>query len=189
MRTLIIPFLFLLVMMSCSSSHTGDNNDNNTYGSSELAHIKWKFKTESVITSSPTVANGIVFFGSSSFGTSDNYMYAVDINTGEEKWKFKTANYIASSPTVSNGLVFFGSYNYLYAVDAKTGQEEWKFKTEEIPTSSPVVSNGLVFFGSWDNYLYAVDVKTRPFETAGIEDGLLLVFNFHFSCLVFISTA
>ena len=104
----------------------------------ELTNLKWKFKTggdiDSLFTtkitykgivskygkkqnknvySSPAVADGIVFFGST-----DNYLYAVDIKTGREKWKFKTENRVLSSPAVADGVVFFGSTdNYFYALE------------------------------------------------------------------------
>jgi outer membrane protein assembly factor BamB len=66
-----------------------------------------------MVKSSPAVADGIVFFGSW-----DNYLYAVDVKTGQEKWKFKTDGEVFTSPAVADGIVFFGSKdNYLYALE------------------------------------------------------------------------
>jgi hypothetical protein len=60
-----------------------------------LNAIRWKFKTEGGIGSSPAIADGVVFFGSI-----DKYLYAVDVKTGQEKWKFKTGSEVFSSPAI-----------------------------------------------------------------------------------------
>ena len=84
------------------------------------------------------------------FGSCDNYLYILDIKTGEEKWKFKTGGQVHSSPVVSEGVVYFGSCdNYLYILDIKTGEEKWKFKTGGQVHSSPVVSEGWYILAVW----------------------------------------
>ena len=83
MKVLIIPFIFLSILSSCNFQknkdwstfrgnvkHTGHNN---TYGPLELTNIKWKFKTEGSVSSSPAVADGVVYFGSY-----DHNLYAVE---------------------------------------------------------------------------------------------------------------
>jgi outer membrane protein assembly factor BamB len=61
--------------------------------------------------SSPTVVDGVVYFGSG-----DNHVYAFDAATGALNWKFKTGNVVHASPTVVNGVVFIGSFDtYFYA--------------------------------------------------------------------------
>ena len=47
--------------------------------------LKWKFKTEDSVISSPVVFDGIVYFGSL-----DAHVYAVDLQTGNKLWSFKT---------------------------------------------------------------------------------------------------
>ncbi|MBN1573328.1 MAG: PQQ-like beta-propeller repeat protein [Deltaproteobacteria bacterium] len=75
--------------------------------------LKWKFHIGSLINSSPTVADGVVYFGSR-----NKHLYAVDANTGEGKWKFMTVSNIDSSPAVVDGVVYFGSDDgYLYALE------------------------------------------------------------------------
>ena len=78
----------------------------------ELTELKWKFKTKGKVWSSPVISDGMVFFGSD-----DQYLYAVDMKTGQEKWKFKTKDDVVSSPAISDVMVFFGSNDhYLYTV-------------------------------------------------------------------------
>ena len=54
-------------------------------GDAKTGQEKWKFKTEARVGSSPSISDGVVYFGSL-----DNHLYAVDAKTGQEKWKFKT---------------------------------------------------------------------------------------------------
>ncbi len=71
--------------------------------------------------SSPAVADGLVFSG-----TSNQKFYAVDARTGQEKWRVEIGLYVRSSPAVVNGIVYFGDWlGKLYALDAQTGQEKW----------------------------------------------------------------
>ena len=111
---------------------------------------------ESGIHSSPTVVNGIVYFGSQ-----DHNLYAVDTDTGTKLWEFRTNSFVDSSPAVIDGIVYFGSNDgNFYALDARTGTELWNFRSGKANQTSPAVADGMVFFGS-DNYkMYALDART-----------------------------
>jgi outer membrane protein assembly factor BamB len=138
--------------------------------------IKWKFHTRGMVMSSPAIANGAAYVGST-----DGNLYAVDLATGEQKWKFATHVRITSSPAVAGRVVYFGSYDgNFYALDAANGQLKWKFKTEgehryaathihgsepaaetmpdpfDFYLSSPVIWKGTAYFGSGDGNIYAV---------------------------------
>lgn len=83
-------------------------------GCSKL-QVNWKFKTGGEVHTKPLVYNGIVYFGSD-----DQYLYAINEETGEEKWKFKSADIIRSSPIIDKGIVYFGSNDkYLYSIKQK----------------------------------------------------------------------
>lgn len=141
-----------------------------------FSKVKWKFHTKGMVFSSPAIANGNAYVGST-----DGNVYAVNLETGEQKWKFTTQARVNSSPAVANGTVFFGSYDgNLYAVDGAGGKLKWKFQTEgerrfaakhihgslplaetmpdpfDFYLSSPVVWNGTVYFGSGDGNIYAL---------------------------------
>lgn len=161
-------------MFRGNPNHTGVYD---AIGVPKLTGVKWKFHTNGYVISSPAVANDTAYVGST-----DGYLYAVDLATGAQKWKFKTDARIASSPAVEGGVVYFGSYDgKFYAVDAASGQLRWKFaipgerrfaakhlhgvlpEGETMPDpfdcylSSPVVSSGQVYFGSGDGNIYALD--------------------------------
>jgi outer membrane protein assembly factor BamB len=142
-----------------------------TEGVHKLDGIKWRFQTDDEIWSSPVIADGVVYFGSD-----DDHLYAVDIESGEEVWRFKTGDDIHSSPGVADGIVYISSYDgYVYGVDVKTGQEVWKFDTlgkpelTEIPRpryddylSSPLVNDGVVYIGGLNptKCFFALDAKS-----------------------------
>ena len=70
--------------------------------------------------SSPVVAGGLVYFGSS-----DSKVCALESTTCALKWKFKTGDVVHSSPALADGTIFIGSWDiYLYARDATSGKEK-----------------------------------------------------------------
>jgi eukaryotic-like serine/threonine-protein kinase len=151
-----------------------------TEGPRQFHGVKWAFKTDGSVISSPTISGGLVYFGSD-----DKTLYAVDASTGELKWKFATGGPVRSSAAIVDGTVYFGSYDgNFYALDATSGKLKWKFATagerqfearglhgyfpraQTIPDfwdffqSSPVVVTGAVFFGSGDGNVYALAADT-----------------------------
>ena len=117
-----------------------------------------------VYTSSPTVVNGKVYFGSG-----DGNVYSVDAQNGQLQWKFPTGDIVHGSPAVVNNTVYIGSWDSkLYAIDADTGLEKWSFKGGEDPIihnqvgfqSSPAVADGVVYVGCRDGHVYALDAAT-----------------------------
>jgi outer membrane protein assembly factor BamB len=149
-------------------------------GVPKVAKVKWKFATKGMVISSPAVARGAVYVGST-----DGNLYAIDLESGAQKWKFETKVRVTSSPAVDDGVVYFGSYDgKFYALDAASGQLKWKFQTggerrfagrhlhgsqpdgETMPDpfdvylSSPAVAGGTVYFGSGDGNVYALDAAS-----------------------------
>jgi eukaryotic-like serine/threonine-protein kinase len=176
----------VLVLSACAEDvpmfrgnlqHTGEYG---ATGVPTFTRIKWKFATHGQVISSPAIADGTAFVGST-----DGNLYAVDLETGAQKWKFATRVRITSSPAFDNGMVYFESYDgNFYALAAASGQLKWKFQTagerrfagkhlhgsqpegESMPDpfdfylSSPAVWNGTVYFGSGDGNVYALDTNT-----------------------------
>jgi outer membrane protein assembly factor BamB len=168
-------------MFRANPQHTG------VYESRAVTHfgrVKWKFHTGGYVISSPAVADGIVYIGSS-----DGFLYALDSGAGTLRWKFATHSRVVSSPAVSAGIVYFSSYDgNFYAVDAKIGRLKWKFRTAgekrfegthlhgslpaaeimpdpfDVYLSSPVIWGGKVFFGSGDGNIYALDATSGELD-------------------------
>jgi eukaryotic-like serine/threonine-protein kinase len=66
--------------------------------------LYWIFASGDAITSSPVVADGVVYIGSR-----DHNVYALAARTGEELWSYKTGGNIISSPAIVDGIVYIGS--------------------------------------------------------------------------------
>lgn len=114
--------------------------------------------------SSPTVADGVVYFGSG-----DGNIYALDAASGSLRWKYQTGDVVHASPAVADGVVYIGSWDsYFYAIDAQTGKLKWRFHGGEDPAihnqvgfqSSAAVAGGIVYVGCRDSSLYALDAAT-----------------------------
>lgn len=209
MKKPLILLLFLSNIIFYNSALSQNNNSkiinafSNRFfegkGYQPLANIKWKYKTDGKIFSSPIAKNGIVYIGSE-----DGFLYAIAEKNGDLKWKFKTDGAIHSSPSIFENTLYFGSFdgNY-YAINATTGKEIWKFKTGgehwigeigmwgfkpetqymedlwDFYLSSPVVYQNkkiaFVLFGSSDGTVYSVDAKTGDlkwkFKTNGPVHG------------------
>ncbi|HPO28511.1 MAG TPA: PQQ-binding-like beta-propeller repeat protein [Caldisericia bacterium] len=119
--------------------------------------LKWKFKTDDYIYSSPAISSeGAVYTGYRN-------LYAIN-SDGTLKWKFEIGGVIYSSPAISSdSTVYVGSNDgYLYAINPN-GTLKWKFKEQDISYSSPSIgSDGTIYAGEdrsifYDSYLYAIN--------------------------------
>ena len=78
--------------------------------------LLWRYTAGSYVSSSPAVANGVVYVGSS-----DNNLYALNASTGALLWQYTTGDGVYSSPAVANGVVYVhSSDNNVYALNAST---------------------------------------------------------------------
>lgn len=143
--------------------HTGHNPTETILSTSTVGALRrrWREHTHPIFRSSPVVANGIVFVGST-----DNNLYAFAAGAGKPLWTGRTAGPIYNSAAWSNGLVFVSSSDgNLHAYDATTGQSRWNASLGGAG-ASPTIANGVIFVGAsvksvgGANYIYAVDAAT-----------------------------
>jgi eukaryotic-like serine/threonine-protein kinase len=157
--------------------------------------LKWKFATKgaslkiedfgfdrSAVVSSPSIANGIV-----TVGCRDGFLYALDLETGEQKWgNDHKISWVLSTPAVAEGRVFVGSSDaqFFQSVDQASGQEVWRFKTNGPVWSSGAIAGSIIFFGSNDGNLFALDrasgverwrfkTNDRIFSSPILSDGMV----------------
>jgi outer membrane protein assembly factor BamB len=130
--------------------------------------MKWKFETAGDIKASATFApeKNLVIFGSF-----DNNLYLLDIDTGELKGKFETKDYIYSTPRIFKDNVYFTSTDkQLYSLNLNTGKLNWRFTAGGRILSSPEIVEGNVLFGSNNGIMYEVDIMSGKcqsiFQTA-----------------------
>lgn len=95
--------------------------------------------------------------------TSDNFLLALDAETGEELWRFTAEFSIWASPTYYEGILYVASLDRnLYAIDATDGSEKWKIQFDGAMSAQPVVNpdENLVYAASYDRKLHAVDMDS-----------------------------
>jgi len=157
-------------------------------------NLLWKFNStlhDASWTSSPAVASGMVFVGS----TSDGSIYGLNETDGILIWKYRTNGSISSSPAVADGNVFVGSEDgSVYSLNATSGALIWKYTTDgTVHYSSPAVVNGRLFIGiSWyagtetKGYLYSLNatngaliwqfrVFRNVYSSPAVADGRVFV--------------
>ncbi len=138
--------------------------------------LRWRFETEGhrldtrdyvehygydrrTIQSSPTVHDGVVFFGSR-----DGHLYAVEASSGDLRWRYHhdENSWSISSPVVAGRFVLGGSSDahFFHALDLSSGEEVWRFPTESSVWSSPWVSDEAVFFGTGAGDVHALNWRT-----------------------------
>jgi len=133
----------------------------------ESGHVFWKFQTGGAIVSSPVVADGIIYVGST-----DGHLYAVKAASGSKLWSVQLGSGI-SSPTVASGKVFVTCKpGDIVALDMYSGTQVWRQPLgEESGFGSPLVVGSQVFVNGNQTVhvfnvgvganLYNVDVNTR----------------------------
>lgn len=132
--------------------------------------LAWKFPTNGAVMSSPSVVDGIVYFGSQ-----DKNFYAVNAWSGTPIWNFTTLDAVEASPAIVNGKLFTGGEDgYVYCLNAYNGSLLWKtFVNGSLPVtfgsavmlrSSPAVVDDKVYIGSLDGNLYALNFNNGTIE-------------------------
>jgi len=132
------------------------------------------FTTGNIILSSPAVANGYVYIGSS-----DTRIYQLDAsNISQQIANFTTGYDISySSPAVANGYVYIGSLdNNVYQLNASNvSQQIANFTTGNDVSSSPAVANGYVYIGSLDNNVYQLNASNVSQQIANFTTGNIIL--------------
>jgi outer membrane protein assembly factor BamB len=64
----------------------------------------WNFVTRARVDSSPAVAGGRVYVGSS-----DGRLYVLDLASGQKQWEFDTGAAVTASPAIAAGRVVVGA--------------------------------------------------------------------------------
>ena len=134
--------------------------------------IKWSFKLQEPILSTPAVSGGRVFIA-----TTDRRVVALDEATGDVLWAQPVSGPVNSwsdatlpgffphrylvTPSVADGLMFIGLRDgTLLALDTATGNVEWSYATGGPIYGSATVFDGSLYIGSSDNRLYSFDAST-----------------------------
>jgi len=137
-----------------------------TTGVDRLGGLAWRFKTAGPIRSSPTVAEGVLYVGSS-----DGCVYALEARTGTQLWRRRIGSPVGGAPLVTRSrVVVLSRDNRILALRRSDGSQVWEFQGGvDLPLSwgwegwdyllaSPVLAGDLVLAGTGDGKLYALDL-------------------------------
>ncbi len=99
----------------------------------------------------PVVGNGIVYVGSD-----DEYVYALDAETGALRWFFETPGKVTLAPIFSGAILYVAAQDhYIYALDAATGEAMWHHDGRS-PATAMTVLDSVVYVSNANGYAYAV---------------------------------
>lgn len=121
--------------------------------------VAWSVPTTSLVSSTPTVQDGTVYFPDSG-----GKLWAVDAHSGHVRWSHDVSDYTGitgdlarTSPAVYGDELVLGDTNparagaVLFTVDKRTGQALWHTNLDTHPaaivSSSPVVYQGTIYVG------------------------------------------
>lgn len=126
---------------------------------------------------SVVLQDGVAYFGTKNFGTTECYYHAVDIKTGKLLWKVKPGNEPWTARPVVGGGRFYGSCHLnpsapgnpeiyrrpqeggaLVALDLKTGEMLWK-REGKSTGCNPIYQDEVVYIGLM-NTVEALDATT-----------------------------
>ncbi len=150
--------------------YVGDKGGNLYALNSKTGKEQWKYKGKGkrFDMSAAAVSDGILYFNSSEFFdvtgqqpyfNSDESLYAIDAQTGQEKWVFK-AKGILTTPAFKDGTAYTTSKSgFLYAIDMRSGREKWKLDVGK-PLYAPSIADGLVYVVDSIGRIIAVEADT-----------------------------
>ncbi|NUQ00555.1 MAG: PQQ-binding-like beta-propeller repeat protein, partial [Armatimonadetes bacterium] len=114
--------------------------------------LKWEFETGDCVYSSPAVAAGTVFIGST-----DQRLYALDTESGAQRWAYDAGDELRSSPCLVDGRIFFASADgRVHALEQDSGKAVWTKRLGDRIESSSIRGDGpRLFVGTTDGSVLA----------------------------------
>jgi len=116
--------------------------------------ILWNYETMGQLNAS---ANHADFAGKRAiiFGSYDNYLYSLDIRTGEEINRFESGYYINGAVALWEQYVMFGGCDgWLRIIDCQTGAATDSLLIGSYIPASPAIMDGYCYVGDHDGNIY-----------------------------------
>lgn len=119
----------------------------------------WSHQVNNWVLDSPTVVNGVVYFGSH-----NNNVYALRANDGSQLWRYEAGGLVRDTPVVSDGVVYIdqqGLFSFtgnlgipsLIAINATSGKRLW----EKQASVSPITSHNGILYAEDSNGISALN--------------------------------
>ena len=122
------------------------------------------------IYTTPTLAFGLVYFGSGGFGGA---VYALDMTTGKVRWTAAQDGGFDGQLAVVGDTLYAGANDAdtVHAYDAKTGASRWSFNTGAQVHAQAAIGADTVYVGAQDSTVYAIRMADQSlawkFQTGG----------------------
>lgn len=108
------------------------------------------------IVAPPLQADNSVFVG-----TADNFVVALDADSGDPLWNYETGHSIWGQPVFRDGVLFVTSMDRsIYALDAESGVPLWQTPFSGAIASGPVLNDELIYVSDFDSQVHALDIQT-----------------------------
>lgn len=106
------------------------------------------------------VGGAVVWQNNVYLGSTDQYLYALDLETGKTVWKTQCKGFIQCSPAVEDRAVYVGTADgSVYAIDRQNGQILWEQSIAKSSIkSAPLLWSKNVVFSTADGKLLAWDI-------------------------------
>ena len=133
------------------SVYFATNNGQAYAANASTGEVEWNRSIGGQVWGPIAAANGTVFM------QNDDYVHALDADTGDREWLLNHGN-IDGGPTVGDGLVYVAAEDEktVYAVDAQSGGVEWEYTTSTFVDGTPTLWNGTVYVPA-SNKILALD--------------------------------
>jgi eukaryotic-like serine/threonine-protein kinase len=140
----------------------------------DALRLRWTFKTDGAVYSTPVIADGRVYFGSNDYN-----VYCVSSADGRKIWTFAAKDQVQAPPLIFRGRVYVGSDDFhLYCLDAANGKPIWKYQAEDRIVGSANIlidpnrpNEPRVVVGSHDYNVYCLDAATgKPAWKASVDN-------------------
>ncbi len=130
------------------------NGDSTLYALDLNGNLLWKFPTKQALWSRPASDGERVYQASM-----DHFIYAIDLNSGEEIWSVDLGGAVLYSPTLTDeGVLYISSLGrHLVALNTKDGSILWQRKFDNELWTQPALADGKLFFGDISGKIYAID--------------------------------
>jgi outer membrane protein assembly factor BamB len=145
------------LVMGSGVLYSYENGNNVRTLSLTDGHQLWKVQP------SPGTQPGVIAYtaGILFASTNDDYLVALNPQTGATLWSVKTSNHDPGVPAVANGVAYLGATDsHFYAIDVATGKLRWKLSAGLTYGNPSVVSDGWVFVYIGNGVILAYDANT-----------------------------
>lgn len=108
------------------------------------------------IIAAPAAADGRVYVP-----TADNFLFALDGQTGAEIWSFEAGHSFWAQPLVVDGVIYQSSMDHnVYALNSSDGTVLWQSQMNGAVPSAPTYVDGTLYVGTFGGVLHALDASS-----------------------------